>query len=50
MYSETRLKEKYSSYVSMCQDENIDPEKVLSFQEYCQMYLEIVQPDSQNRK
>lgn len=43
MFSEVKLKEKYDSYVEMCNEEDIDPGKVMDFDQYCKMYLEIVQ-------
>ncbi len=45
MFSEVKLKEKYDSYVEMCNEEDIDPAKVMDFDQYCKMYLEIVQMD-----
>ena len=47
MYSEGKLKEKYVCYVDMCDEEEIDPTKIMNFEQYCQMYLEIVQMDRQ---
>lgn len=49
MFSEGKLKEKYSSYVEMCDKDEIDPTKVLDYTQYCQMYLEIVQSSSQEQ-
>lgn len=45
MFSEGKLKEKYNSYVEMCSEEDIDPTKIMDFEQYCQMYREIVQMD-----
>lgn len=46
MLTEARLKEKYDSYLIMCEDEEIDPVKVLTFEAYSRMYQEIVQMDT----
>lgn len=47
MFSEGKLKERYSSYVEMCDEEEIEPTKIMDYDQYCQMYLEIVQMTSQ---
>jgi len=49
MFNEGKLKEKYNSYVEMCDDEEIDTTKIMDYDQYCQMYLEIVQMDSQEQ-
>lgn len=46
MFREVKLQEKYHSYVEMCGEEEIDPAKVMDFDQYCQMYREIVQSES----
>lgn len=47
MFSEVKLKEKYDSYVKMCREEDVDPANVMEFDQYCKMYLEIVQMERQ---
>ncbi len=49
MFSEGKLKERYSSYVEMCDKDEIEPTKVMDFAQYCQMYLEIVQTSCQEQ-
>lgn len=49
MFSEEKLKGKYSSYVEMCSEEEIEPTKIMDYDQYCQMYLEIVQMDQQEQ-
>lgn len=47
MFTEGKLKEKYKSYVEMCDSEEIEPTKIMNYDQYCQMYLEILQMDCQ---
>lgn len=49
MFNQVKLKEKYDSYIEMCDEEEIDTAKVMDFEQYCQMYLEIVQMDCQEQ-
>lgn len=49
MFNEGKLKEKYSSYVEMCDEEEIDTTKIMDYDQYCQMYLEILQMDGREQ-
>jgi len=45
MLSDLRLREKYQSYLSMCEEEELDPCRVLSYDVYSEMYQEILHMD-----
>lgn len=47
MFSEVKLQEKYHYYVEMCGEEEIDPGRIMDFDQYCQMYREIAQFETQ---
>lgn len=49
MFSEVKLKKKYESYIEMCSEEDIDPTKVMDFDQYCKMYIEILQMERQDQ-
>lgn len=49
MFSEVKLREKYNSYVEMCDEEEIDATKIMDYDQYCQMYQEIVQMHQQEQ-
>lgn len=48
VFNEERLRDKYQSYVEMCDEEEIDATRILGYDQYCQMYLEILHADPED--
>lgn len=47
MFSEARLRDKYSHYVACCNAEEMDPAKIMDFEQYCEVYLEVLYCESE---